>query len=152
MGNFNRDRRSGAGRSFDRQPVVMHRAVCDKCGKECEVPFRPSGSKPVYCNDCFRSQGGSDNRRSDDRNFSRPRFDNRNQRPQRQDQQNYRGDFQALNTKLDKILQLLNPSVSSPVVESVEVEKVQPEEVVVLEKKPRSPRKKVIAPVDAPQE
>ena len=26
----------------------------DSCGKEARVPFRPTGSKPVYCSDCFR--------------------------------------------------------------------------------------------------
>nr|WP_255668574.1 CxxC-x17-CxxC domain-containing protein [Methanocella sp. CWC-04] len=31
----------------------MHKATCSDCGNECQVPFRPNGSKPVYCNDCF---------------------------------------------------------------------------------------------------
>lgn len=152
MGNFNRGggNRSG-GRDFGRP--TMHRTICSNCGKECEVPFRPTGSKPVFCSDCFRSQGGSDNRRSDDRGSFRPRFDNRNDRPQQSEQPNYRNDFQALNTKLDKILQLLNPPVSSPVVEESVVEKVmQPQEVVVIEKKKKLPKKKLEAPVEAPQE
>ncbi len=33
--------------------TVMHKAVCSECGKTCEVPFRPTGDKPVYCKDCF---------------------------------------------------------------------------------------------------
>lgn len=37
----------------------MHRAVCSKCGKDCEVPFRPTGDKPIYCNDCFGANRGS---------------------------------------------------------------------------------------------
>lgn len=28
-------------------------AVCSDCGSECEVPFKPNGSKPVYCKDCY---------------------------------------------------------------------------------------------------
>ena len=32
----------------------MHKAVCADCGKECEVPFKPSGDRPVYCRDCYR--------------------------------------------------------------------------------------------------
>jgi CxxC-x17-CxxC domain-containing protein len=28
-------------------------AVCSDCGKGCEVPFRPSAEKPVYCSACF---------------------------------------------------------------------------------------------------
>lgn len=27
--------------------------VCDSCGKEAKVPFKPQGDRPVYCNDCF---------------------------------------------------------------------------------------------------
>jgi CxxC-x17-CxxC domain-containing protein len=31
-------------------------ATCSSCGKEARVPFRPNGTKPVYCSDCFRDQ------------------------------------------------------------------------------------------------
>lgn len=44
----------------------MHDAVCASCGKACQVPFLPSGEKPVYCSDCFqgqRSSGGGGNSR-----------------------------------------------------------------------------------------
>jgi CxxC-x17-CxxC domain-containing protein len=34
----------------------MFTAVCDSCGGEARVPFRPTGSKPVYCSDCFSSR------------------------------------------------------------------------------------------------
>lgn len=34
-------------------PREMHKAVCAECKKECEVPFKPSGDRPVYCKDCF---------------------------------------------------------------------------------------------------
>ncbi len=37
-----------------RPPRQMHKAVCADCGKECEVPFKPSGDRPVYCRDCFQ--------------------------------------------------------------------------------------------------
>jgi CxxC-x17-CxxC domain-containing protein len=32
---------------------TLHRAICAECKKECEVPFRPTGDRPVYCKDCF---------------------------------------------------------------------------------------------------
>jgi len=32
---------------------VLHKAICADCKKECEVPFKPSGERPVYCKDCF---------------------------------------------------------------------------------------------------
>ncbi len=46
--NFNR-----GGRNFDRSPREMHKATCSDCGKQCEVPFKPTGDKPVRCRDCF---------------------------------------------------------------------------------------------------
>lgn len=48
----------------DRGPVTMHDAVCDECGKECQVPFRPSGEKPIYCSSCFEKQGNGIPRRN----------------------------------------------------------------------------------------
>jgi CxxC-x17-CxxC domain-containing protein len=34
----------------------MHQAICAQCGKPCEVPFKPTSGRPVYCNDCFGSK------------------------------------------------------------------------------------------------
>ncbi len=48
------------GGGFDRGPREMHQATCADCNKECEVPFKPSGDRPVYCKQCFskRNAGG----------------------------------------------------------------------------------------------
>ena len=35
-------------------------ATCDACGRRCEVPFRPTGAKPVYCSYCFKNKGQED--------------------------------------------------------------------------------------------
>jgi len=48
-------RASGGRRSFG-GPREMFDAVCASCGKACQVPFQPTGEKPVYCSDCFQSQ------------------------------------------------------------------------------------------------
>lgn len=32
---------------------ILHKAVCADCRKQCEVPFKPSGDRPVYCPECF---------------------------------------------------------------------------------------------------
>jgi CxxC-x17-CxxC domain-containing protein len=45
----------GGGRSFG-GPRQMFPATCASCGKPTEVPFKPSGSRPVYCRDCFQAQ------------------------------------------------------------------------------------------------
>lgn len=97
MGNFNRDdRRSSGGRpsfgggsrfgggkrfSGGRDVIRpdMHKATCGECGAACEVPFRPTGDRPVYCRDCFAKQGGNVGR---ERSFGgdrreRPRFDDK---------------------------------------------------------------------------
>lgn len=108
---FNRNNRSGGGgRDFGRRRFddrggdrQMFKTTCSNCGKECEVPFKPTGSKPVYCRDCFRTMGGPTSRRTDDRGSTHPQ---------------YKEQFEALNAKLDKILKLLNPEkpIESPTV------------------------------------
>jgi len=49
---FERRRFDNRG-GFDRGPREMHKAVCSECGKECEVPFKPTEGKPVFCRECF---------------------------------------------------------------------------------------------------
>lgn len=49
-GNRNSDFRRN---NFSSENREMHKAVCSKCGKNCEVPFKPTEGKPVYCKDCF---------------------------------------------------------------------------------------------------
>ena len=38
---------------YDRGPREMHKITCDDCGKEAEVPFKPTQGRPVYCRECF---------------------------------------------------------------------------------------------------
>jgi CxxC-x17-CxxC domain-containing protein len=81
-------------RKRDYQETRMYTATCDECGKECEVPFRPTSGKPVFCNDCFKGKGGS----------SRERGRGRGDRSQ-QDQTD------VINSKLDRIIQLLESAI-----------------------------------------
>lgn len=71
MGNFSRGNRFGGGarRNFDE----MHRATCSKCGRPCEVPFKPRGDRPVFCNSCFASNRNPDSR-FERRDSDRPSF------------------------------------------------------------------------------
>jgi len=106
MGNF-RDDRSGSRGNFGRRDFggrrEMHKAVCSSCGRDCEVPFEPTGSKPVYCSECFEKNGGRGNSgRFQDRGPRRPDFERRNEpRPQNNEQ------LEVINHKLDKILEML---------------------------------------------
>ena len=149
MGRFDRDNGSRRGRDFGRRGyddrgsgrTQMHQAVCSNCGKTCEVPFRPNGSKPVYCSDCFQNNRGSDSRNFDSRNsgenFRRPRFENNREYGNKdKEHDNYSKQFAQLNAKLDTILTMLKPSVSDapqdqkPAAPAVEETKAA-EEVVV---------------------
>ncbi len=75
----------GRDRSFDRNaPRQMYKATCAECGNECEVPFKPSGDRPVLCSLCFKNSGRGEERseRRDDHreergSFDRPRDDKR---------------------------------------------------------------------------
>ena len=49
----------GGGGYRDRGPREMFSATCSNCGREAQVPFRPTSGKPVYCSDCFRTMRGS---------------------------------------------------------------------------------------------
>ena len=51
-------RNAEGGGSYERAPREMFEATCSSCGKEAQVPFRPTSGKPVYCSDCFRTQRG----------------------------------------------------------------------------------------------
>ena len=35
-------------------PREMHKATCADCKQETEVPFVPSGDRPVYCRECYQ--------------------------------------------------------------------------------------------------
>ena len=34
----------------------LYNVKCAKCGKQTQVPFKPSGDRPVYCRDCYMEQ------------------------------------------------------------------------------------------------
>ncbi|MHA1442934.1 MAG: CxxC-x17-CxxC domain-containing protein [Candidatus Heimdallarchaeota archaeon] len=34
----------------------MHKVTCADCGQETEVPFKPDGTRPVYCQDCYKKR------------------------------------------------------------------------------------------------
>lgn len=46
---------------------MLFQAVCAECKQECEVPFKPSGERPVYCKECFakrKSKQAGDSQKS----------------------------------------------------------------------------------------
>lgn len=83
-----RDERRDFSRPSFRDDKPMHSALCDECGEECEVPFRPTGDKPVYCRQCFRKGGETASG-----SFKKP--------------DSSKEDFEQMNRKLDRILKIL---------------------------------------------
>ena len=50
--------RGGGGFKRDFGPREMSKATCSECGNECEVPFKPTEGKPVFCKDCYKKRKG----------------------------------------------------------------------------------------------
>lgn len=127
MGNYNRGSGGGGGRSFGRRDFgrsedrPMFKTTCSNCGNECEVPFRPTSGKPVYCSNCFEKMGNS---RSDSPRMERSSFRTPNSN-QNSDQ------FRVLNEKVDRVLKLLEAKTSEVVAEKVKSpksKKISPKE------------------------
>ncbi len=95
-----------SGRNGDRRfgTASKHRAVCAECGKDCEVPFKPSGDKPVYCSSCFENVD--------------PNRENRDTRDSKGSYEKSKNSFDmslindqliSVNTKLEKLIKILTP-------------------------------------------
>ena len=160
------DGRDSGKRSFEKQ---MHEVTCDKCGKRCEVPFKPTEGKPVYCSDCFEKTGNSsrygdrDSKRSDRGGYNRSggrdseRFSKRDSGSNKPEQ--FIKEFEQLNRKLDTILKALEAAkpvvaktkeVENPVKEfkktekKVEKKKIA-KKVVKKKEQPKAKKKKPAA-------
>lgn len=134
MRDFNRNNRGGGDRGNrngfsnrgggDRE---MFDAVCDNCGRDCRVPFRPTSGKPIYCSECFEDLGnGREDRgfidsrsprreRNDyNRSDSRGRDDNRsNSNPvsTSPDLSQLKEQLSSISTKLDKLIKIITPLI-----------------------------------------
>lgn len=133
-----RDRGGFGGRDNFSAKKEMFHAVCSECGEDCEVPFRPSGSKPVFCNACFRGHDAAPDH-NDRSNYARPR--NKNLDIHSVAPVNDLKMEEKMNTviaKLEKIINLL--SVNSAIVATPKTSK---EEVVKVKVTPGAKEKKV---------
>jgi len=56
-GHFNQSHRHDRGRHGNApRERTYTRVICADCSKECEIPFKPSGDRPVYCKECFSNR------------------------------------------------------------------------------------------------
>ncbi len=149
--NNNRFNRGGNGGGFkrggfgdnrnSRGSVEMFQAVCDNCGKRCEVPFRPTNGKPVYCSDCFEKNRGSESRGQESRDYTPRREQTNNDGNNRQ--------IEEINKKLDRILEILETAAEEAEYDTNEED---PEELVseetqiedVIEEAPKVKKEKKI--------
>jgi len=53
------DSYSSGGYGGSRGTREMFSVTCSSCGQPAQVPFQPSGDKPVYCSTCFEQRRGS---------------------------------------------------------------------------------------------
>lgn len=81
----------------------MHQATCSVCESPCEVPFKPTGKKPILCDRCFKKDGPPDQKRFAGSRSDRPAFADR--RAPRSDSQG--DELRKINEKLDAILKAL---------------------------------------------
>lgn len=143
---FGGNRGGGSRFGSDRGPVTMHPAVCSKCGKDCEVPFRPTGDKPIFCNDCFganRDRGGD---RGGDR-FPRRDFGGRPARPSFSDSRSGGNDevkkqLEFLGLKIDRLTKVVE-GLTSLKTSSAKEKNVEVKEVLKTIKKKVAKKAKV---------
>ena len=48
-----------ASAGVDQQGRQLYNVKCSNCGKDTQVPFKPSGDRPVYCRDCYMQKKNS---------------------------------------------------------------------------------------------
>ncbi|MFH2011358.1 MAG: CxxC-x17-CxxC domain-containing protein [Pseudomonadota bacterium] len=114
-GGFSRGGGRDSGRpASDKQ---MYKAVCNNCGVTCQVPFRPTAGKPVYCSECFSIIADSESPRQKQTGRRRYPDSRRNENfrksehsePVSPDQ--FKRELDKINLKLDKILGILEDEI-----------------------------------------
>ncbi len=160
--SFNKKPWGGNDRGGDKR-AEMHKATCSECGKMCEVPFRPSSDKPVFCNDCFSSKReGVDRKPRADFNDRAPRreFDRPAPRPDMvrvaPANDEVKNQLRDLNSKMDRLVTLMEkmtnssaPKVAPMITKPAEVKKVVVASKPVAKVNPPAGGKKVVAKAPA---
>ena len=104
-GNEGRDfgRKDKGG--FHSEVRRMYAATCDTCGKKCEVPFMPNEGRKTYCKECFDNGAASGRHAHSDVSLHMGTSGRHTDA--------YKEQFEALNAKLDEILNMLMPKSES---------------------------------------
>lgn len=107
-------RSGGYGVRDDARPQ-LHKATCAGCGDQCEVPFKPNGSKPIFCRNCFKKDDNAAPKRFDRPSFDRPSYGDKRpafksfgDRPQTQpDISRIEARLAAIEAKIDALIEAL---------------------------------------------
>tara|TARA_Y100000310_G_scaffold309142_1_gene352958 strand:+ start:912 stop:1277 length:366 start_codon:yes stop_codon:yes gene_type:complete len=67
--SFGGDRRGSRDNNRGGRETEMTKVTCSECGDECEVPFKPKSSKPLFCDKCFAQKGKSNSSQSSNRDL-----------------------------------------------------------------------------------
>ena len=89
-GGSGRDSGRSSGRG--RGDFEMTKVICSSCGVQCEVPFKPTSDKPLFCDKCFAKNGKSSSDRGSGRSSGRSSD----------------RDLDVINEKLNKIMKALD--------------------------------------------
>jgi CxxC-x17-CxxC domain-containing protein len=92
-GDFRKPRKFG---------LEMTSVICAKCGRSCEVPFKPKGDKPVYCRNCYNQTGSSEFSNEPSSFAPRERSEHHSDFKSGQSEE-----LDKINRKLDKIMRAL---------------------------------------------
>ncbi len=142
-GSFGKPRFGGGKQSFggreDRGDREMFDAVCSSCGKDCQVPFKPTGKSDILCKECFaKSRGDEGGDRGDRRPSREDRRDDRREKPRFdtrtsfKDGRGERGtqtpdpridtlvtEMRGMNSKLEKLIELFGGMALSGTVKEI---------------------------------
>jgi CxxC-x17-CxxC domain-containing protein len=141
----------------------MFSAVCATCGRPCEVPFRPTADRPVYCREHFHGKDGAPSQNyapREERKFNSAKTSLYSAAPKSDGGQmsELKRQLDALNTKIDKVLALVAenkkistgmPAVSEQSVPDVSLKSivdkaVQPKKAKPAKVKPASKKAKKV--------
>lgn len=116
----------------------MYPATCDQCGKACEVPFAPAPNKPIYCADCFAKRKLAANTQV----AAKQHANNPNPVKNTNGPIDVKQQLNAINSKLDRLIQMLTTKESVPAKVDVAVAPVRKAAKKVVAKKKTTAKKK----------
>lgn len=159
---FTDNKKFGGGHGRDTRATgadtEMFSATCSDCGKNCNVPFRPSSEKPVYCSECFGMKKSANEPRGSkhaEKRSHTPTHTSNHTQNNTNAANNTRGigndvitdlkrQITGLEVKLNKILDLINPPLPAKKAELSQAKTETPKAEKKVVAKKVSPKKTAV--------